>query len=192
MQRKLLMSHSHICPGSVFWHTVLGRTRGWLHWACLCRSCTDVCVGLSALSVWALHLSAYKEQSSFLPSPQEVEQFGSFSDLSSQTQWMLFLVLWQGMGQGGELFAHRCANRMLYAQNLSLRSAKEQLETETWLWLVPFLSLLLDLFLKHWCSCSGSAWSNVSPAGSWGCLLFPGQGAYSHITPVLLWQKELA
>lgn len=69
---------------------------------------------------------------------------------------------------GVELFAYRCANRMLYSENLGLRSAKQQLKAETWLWVVPFLSLLLDLFLKHCCSCSELAWSNVSPAGSWG------------------------
>lgn len=41
------------------------------------------------------------------------------------------LFFGKAVGQGGELFAHMCANRMLHAENLSLRSAKKQLKTET-------------------------------------------------------------
>lgn len=45
MERKLLMSYSHVCPVSVFWHTVLGRT---------CGGCTElVCVDPAQMSVLA-------------------------------------------------------------------------------------------------------------------------------------------
>lgn len=55
MERKLLMSHSHVCPVSGIWHTVCAGQNVWV--ATLSLQILHRCWPF-ALSVWAQHLTA--------------------------------------------------------------------------------------------------------------------------------------
>lgn len=118
---------------SVFWHTVCAGQNMWLAtlslfvWIlhrCLCWPFCIVCLGTASDCLEG------KEQLSSIPTRGETI-WGFFLINPYRNSECFSLFFGKAVGQGGELFAHRCANRMLCAENLSLRSAKQQLKTET-------------------------------------------------------------
>lgn len=131
-----------------------------LHWSlhCLFRQC--ICL-------------FRREREGFFNMPTKGRAAGEFYWLTlTENSALCFLVFIfyhrdsQSIGMGvGSWFAHRCVNRMLNIQHLSLRIVKKQLKTWRNLLLVSAL-FTTWAFSRTYAPISESPWSNVFLSGS--------------------------